>query len=233
VAKDAQAQNAIQQKLIDELRTDLRTAEQKLKQLNIQLEEARKGGGINAAALQEEVDALERAPEEKKQLIAAMRKQLMGDPMLPPELNDMLEQFANSQDMVTYDASRGLVKFKSDLLFDKGSAVVAADSAEAVKSLCGIMNSSDGSQFDIIVAGHTDDIRISRPATREKHPDNWHLSAHRALGVLSIMTANNIDPGRLSGRAFGEFRPIAENAPNKKGNPQNRRVEIYIVAKGS
>ena len=99
--------------------------------------------------------------------------------------------------------------------------------------LTGHLEDTEGSQFDIVVAGHTDDMRSGQPATREKHPDNWNLSAHRALSVLSKMTANNIDPERVSARAFGEFRPIAENAPNKKGNPQNRRVEIYIVAKGA
>lgn len=231
--KDLQVQNATQQKLIDDLRAQVRTHEQELERTRAQLKEALEGGGINAKALQEEVDALERALEEKKQLIEAMRKQLMGGPILPPELNDMLEQFASTQDMVTFDETRGLVKFKSDLLFDPGSAVVTAEAANAVKSLCSIMNSTEGSQFDIVVAGHTDDMRISRPSTIEKHPDNWHLSAHRALSVLNIMVANNIDPERVSARAFGEFRPIAENAPNKKGNAQNRRVEIYIVAKGA
>ena len=46
------------------------------------------------------------------------------------------------------------------------------------------------------------------------------------------MTANGLVPERGSVRGFGEFRPIVPNEPNKKGNPQNRRVEIYIVPKG-
>jgi chemotaxis protein MotB len=50
--------------------------------------------------------------------------------------------------------------------------------------------------------------------------------------VLDVMTTNSLDPKRLSIRGFGEYRPVAPNAPNKKGNPQNRRVEIYIVPEG-
>jgi len=33
-------------------------------------------------------------------------------------------------------------------------------------------------------------------------------------------------------RGFGEFRPIVPNRAGKKGNPLNRRVEIYIIPKG-
>jgi flagellar motor protein MotB len=50
--------------------------------------------------------------------------------------------------------------------------------------------------------------------------------------VLNIMESTNIASKRLSARGFGEFRPVAENKPGKGGNPQNRRVEIYIVAPG-
>ena len=128
---------------------------------------------------------------------------------------------------------RGIVKFKSDLLFEKGSDTVAASAVEAVKSLCGIMNSEEAKKFDIIIAGHTDDIPILKPETRAKHPTNWHLSAHRAIAVLNVMTNNKIEPKRTSVRGFGEFRPVVENRPNNKGNPQNRRVEIYIVAEGA
>jgi chemotaxis protein MotB len=94
------------------------------------------------------------------------------------------------------------------------------------------LNSELGKGFDIIIAGHTDDLRIAKPDTRERHPTNWHLSAHRAISVLDIMTKNNIVSERMSVRGFGEYRPIESNKPNRKGNPQNRRVEIYIVPKG-
>ncbi len=231
--KKVQVQNATQQGRITKLSSDLRAAELRLKQLQTKLDEAEAGGGITVQSLKKEISALERALAEKKAMIAKMSGRLLGGVVLPVELSVMLEDFANSQDMVTYDASRGLVKFKSDLLFEKGSSVVASDATSAVKSLCSIMNSSQGLQFDIIVAGHTDDMRISRPATKAKHPDNWHLSAHRAISVLNIMTATSVDPKRMSVRGFGQYRPIEPNAPGNKGNAKNRRVEIYIVPQGT
>ena len=233
-AKDLRIQNATQAKVIDELRSELQTTKLQLDQLKRRLAAIQGRGGIEAETLQQKIAALEKELNDKKALIASMQQQLLvGGAALPVELSTMLEDFAKDKDMVTYDSSRGIIKFKSDLLFESGSDKVASSAVAAVKSLCSILNSDQGKNFDIIIAGHTDDMRISRPATRAKHPTNWHLSAHRAISVLNVMKTGNIASQRLSVRGFGEFRPIAENKANKKGNPQNRRVEIYIVTKGT
>jgi chemotaxis protein MotB len=232
--QDLRIQNNTQQKLIDQLQAELAANTLQLEQMKKQLAAAQQTDSIEVEALQQQIAALEEDLAKKKELIASMQQRLLlGGGALPVELSTLLEDFAKQQpDMVTYDASRGVVKFKSDLLFEKGSDIVAASAIEAVKSLCGILNSQEGKKFDVIIAGHTDDIPILKPETRAKHPTNWHLSSHRAIAVLSVMESNNIEPKRMSARGFGEYRPIAENKPNKAGNPQNRRVEIYIVAEG-
>jgi chemotaxis protein MotB len=231
--KDLKVQNDTQQKRIAELESEVQTAKVRLEQLKRQLETAEGRGGVEVSALQQKIAALEEDLAKKKELISTMQKQLLyGGASLPVELSTMLEDFAKDKEMVEYDSSRGIVKFKSDLLFEPGSDIVAPTAGEVIKSLCKIMNSEQGKKFDVIIAGHTDDIRIGKPETREKHPTNWHLSAHRAISVLDIMSNSGISPERMSVRGFGEFRPIAPNAPNKKGNSQNRRVEIYIVPQG-
>jgi chemotaxis protein MotB len=232
--QDLRIQNETQQKLIDQLRAELDASTLQLEQLKKQLATAQEKDSIEVDALRQQIAALEEDLAKKKELIASMQqKLLLGGAALPVELSTMLEDFARKQpDLVTYDASRGIVKFKSDLLFEKGSDTVAASAIEAVKTLCTILNSEQGKKFDVIIAGHTDDIPILRAETREKHPTNWHLSVHRAIAVLNVMESSNIEPKRLSARGFGEYRPVAENKPNRGGNPQNRRVEIYIVAEG-
>ena len=231
--QDLRIQNNTQQKLIDQLQAELAANTLRLEQMKKQLAAAQQTDSIEVEALQQQIAALEEDLAKKAELIASMQQRLLlGGGALPVELSTLLEDFAKQHDMVTYDASRGLVKFKSDLLFDKGSDNVAASAIEAVKSLTAILNSEQGKKFDVIIAGHTDDIPIQKPETRAKHPTNWHLSAHRAIAVLNVMESNNIESKRLSARGFGEYRPIAENQPGKKGNPQNRRVEIYIVAEG-
>jgi chemotaxis protein MotB len=230
--KDLKLQNTSQERRIKELESQLQTATLELDQAKRQVEALNDKGSIEMNALQQKVAALEDEIAKKKALIAAMQKQLLGATQLPAELSSMLEDWAKGSDLVSFDAARGIVKFKSDLLFDKGSDEVAPSALEAVKALCGILNTDQAKEFDIIIAGHTDDLRISQPETKAKHPSNWYLSAHRAISVLDVMTGNGIVPERASIRGFGEYRPIVPNEPDKKGNPQNRRVDIYIVPKG-
>jgi chemotaxis protein MotB len=228
---DLKIRNDAQRRRIAALESEAQATKLQLDQLKRKLGTAEGQEGIEVNALQQKIAALEEDLGKKKALIASMQQQLLfGGGQLPVELSTMLEEFAEKEQMVTYDSSRGMVKFKSDLLFKSGSDAVLPAAEKAVTSLCGILNSQDAKGLDIIIAGHTDDqpIRHSRP----KHPTNWHLSAHRAIAVLNIMTRSKIASERLSVRGFGEFRPAVPNKPGKKGEQQNRRVEIYIVAKG-
>lgn len=231
--QDLRIRNQTQSERIAELESELNTNQVQLDQLKRKLAAAEGSSDIEIQTMKQEIAALEEDIAKKKALIASMQERLLlGGAALPVELSTLLEDFAAKNDMVDYDSARGMVKFKSDLLFEKGSDKVTASAAQAVKSFCDILNSPEAQNFDVIIAGHTDDIPIGQPDTLKKHPTNWHLSAHRAIAVLNVMAGNKVDPKRMSIRGFGEFRPVAPNRPNKGGNPQNRRVEIYIVAKG-
>jgi chemotaxis protein MotB len=232
-ADDLRIQNERQRKEIADLGSKLQKNNLTISQMQRQLNDADNSCKVRTDSLQQTLNALEQNIEEKNKLIDTMSRQLLqGGMALPIELSTMLEDFAKGSDMVTYDADRGIVKFKSDLLFEVGSDQVTASAAASIKALCAILNSEQGKKFDIIIAGHTDDIPIGKPETRAKHPTNWHLSVHRAISVLNMMKSNEIDFERMSVRGFGEYRPLEPNAPGNKGNPQHRRVEIYIVPKG-
>ncbi|MHC4583985.1 MAG: OmpA/MotB family protein [Planctomycetota bacterium] len=231
--QDLRIANNTQRERIAELESELQTGILQLDQLKRKLAAAQGSSSIEIQTLQQEIAALEEDIAKKKASIASMQERLLlGGGALPVELSTLLEDFASKHDIVTYDSNRGMIKFKSDLTFEKGSDKVQASAVQAVKLLCGILSSVEAKDFDAIIAGHTDDMRIAQQATRQKHPTNWHLSAHRAIAVLNVMTGNKVDPKRLSIRGFGEYRPLEANKANKGGNPQNRRVEIYIVAKG-
>jgi chemotaxis protein MotB len=231
--RDLQTQNRTQQERIAALEAEANTARLQLDQLKARLAEAESRGGTDIDALRQQVAALEKDIAQKQLLITQLQGQLMrGGQALPAELNTMLEDFAKGSDMITYDPQSGVVKFKSDLLFTPGSADVDPKAREAIKALVGILNSEQGKQFDAVIAGHTDDMLIQKPSTKAAHPTNWYLSAHRAISVLNLMIEDGMDATRVSERGFGEFRPVAPNAPGKKGNAANRRVEIFIVTKG-
>ena len=230
---DLQIQNDLQQKRIGELTSELDSARLELDQLKRQLSSA---DGIKSAKVDEleaQIVALKEDIELKKRLIASMQAQLLTTgAQLPVELTTKLEELALKYPMISYDSERGVLKFESDLTFERGSDQVTGSAVTAVQSLCVVLDSEEAKDFDVVVAGHTDDMAISKPDTRAKHPTNWHLSVHRGISVTDLMIANKIAPKRLSVRGFGEYRPVEPNEPNKKGNPKNRRVEIFIVAKG-
>jgi chemotaxis protein MotB len=231
---EVKAQNRIQQQRITDLEGEFGSCQLQLAQSGKQMETLQGRNSAELSGKDAEIAALEKDIEDKKSLIARMQAQLLrSGAALPMELSVKLQEFASRNKMVTFDQSSGMLKFESDLLFELGSDNVAPEAVDSVKALCGIMNSKEAQEFDVVIAGHTDDVPIKKPATREKHPTNWHLSVHRSIAVLNIMTANNMNPTRVSVRGFGEYRPVAPNKPNKKGSAENRRVELYIVPSGA
>ena len=57
--------------------------------------------------------------------------------VLPAEVNNALTEFAaQNPDLVDFDASRGVVKFKSDVTFNTGSAEVKQHRARRNRPLC-------------------------------------------------------------------------------------------------
>ena len=231
---ELRAQNRIQQQRITDLESEVGASELRLEQLQKQMETTQGQSSADIGAKSAEIAALEKDIENKKSLIARMQAQLLrSGAALPMELSVMLADFAKDNEMVTFDESSGMLKFESDLLFELGSDKVAPEAVGPVKSLCKIMGSGEAKGFDVVIAGHTDDVPIKKKATKAKHPTNWHLSVHRAIAVLNIMTANKMAPTRVSIRGFGEYRPIAPNKAGKKGNAANRRVEIFIVPSGT
>lgn len=149
---------------------------------------------------------------------------------LPAELDKALKEFAAKYpDQVEYDPLRGAVRWKSDLTFDKGSDVVRDAVKASLKAFADIVNGVAAQPFEIVIVGHTDDLRIG-PETGKKHPTNWHLSVHRAVAVLFVLNQDGVDFKRLAAMGYGEFRPRVPNPP-RGGNEANRRVEIYLVSR--
>ncbi len=150
---------------------------------------------------------------------------------LPPELDRALQEFAAKYpDAVEYDPQRGAVRWKSDLTFDKGSDHVRQNVMDSLRSFAQIVNSSAASNFEVVVVGHTDNLRIVNPATARDHPTNWHLSVHRSIAVMNTLAQNGVTPTRLGVMGYGEYRPRVPN-PARGGSEANRRVEIFLVTR--
>lgn len=194
------------------------------------------------AAGQKEVQLLESANAELKKKfdeIYALYRQAVdrGElPMpgainiLPEKVDRALRDFAQANpDLVDYLSDYGMLKLKADLTFEPGSDFVQPNAAEALGKFVEIVNSPEAAKFNIYIAGHTDDMPISKPATRRRHPDNWYLSVHRGVAVQQALTKAGLGQQRIGVMGFGEHHPIAPNQAGNKGNKLNRRVEIWIV----
>jgi chemotaxis protein MotB len=149
---------------------------------------------------------------------------------LPPALTNELSAFAaQNPDLVDFDASRGIVKFKSDVTFKSGSSELTPQAKDAITRFSQILNSSNASSYELMVAGHTDNTRVSNPATIQAgHKDNWYLSAHRAISVGEELQRQRVNPQRLAVTGYADQRPISSNA-TETGKAQNRRVEVLIL----
>lgn len=225
----------------DELRALYRKSQEQVEYLKAQLDEA--NARIAALTLAGEAPdpallaELESALSERDAALAALAdaetalRQLgrMGGPILDPETDAALMQLAQAHpELMSYDPDLGMVRFQSDLTFALGSVEVQPNAVASLKGLAQILNGSTATGYEVRIIGHTDNVPVSRPATKAKHPTNWHLSAHRAIAVKDVLLAAQVAPKRLLVAGAGEYRPIAPNT--KTGNQANRRVEIYLVA---
>jgi chemotaxis protein MotB len=182
-------------------------------------------------ALQEQLDQAQQNLAELRDQNRKLRSDLARRPMtaLPPELDTKLKEFASRySNIADYDSAEGAVRFKSDLTFPLGSTDLSAEARQSLKGLAEIINSPEASGYEARIIGHTDNVPIRKPATRAKHPTNWHLSVHRAIAVMDELTNDGVPPYRVFVGGYGMYRPEVANEP-RRGAEANRRVEIYLV----
>jgi len=148
---------------------------------------------------------------------------------LPTEIAGPLQALADAnREAVEFDATRGTLKLKSDVTFNKGSAELTPQAKNIVDRVASILNSPSARNYEFLVAGHTDNTPVSNPATvAAGHKDNMYLSAHRAISVAKELVAQHVNAQRIGYIGFGDQRPIANNTTTE-GQSRNRRVEIMI-----
>jgi chemotaxis protein MotB len=153
-----------------------------------------------------------------------------GGTALPAPLSNALSEFAAANPgVVEFDAARGVVKFKSDVTFATGSADVTPAARSVIDKFAAILNSPAAAEYELLVAGHTDNVPVTNPETiRHGHLNNWYLSAHRAISVGVELVSQGVSKSRLGVVGYADQRPIADNS-SAEGRRQNRRVEVLIL----
>lgn len=123
---------------------------------------------------------------------------------------------------VRRDADVLAVTFKSDVLFDTGSASLKPGAYQEIERVSKVLIQYPETR--IMVAGHTD--------SDGSEAFNQDLSVRRAEAVRSTLTAQGVAPARITTMGFGETQPIADNS-TAAGKQLNRRVVVTIIPQGS
>ncbi len=106
------------------------------------------------------------------------------------------------------------------IYFDFNKATIKPESRPALEDAAKIMQ--DNPTIKVEIQGHTDWIG----------PDayNQKLSERRAQSVVTYLVQNfGVGVSRLTGKGYGESKPIASNETDE-GRSLNRRVEFFIIS---
>jgi outer membrane protein OmpA-like peptidoglycan-associated protein len=111
-----------------------------------------------------------------------------------------------------------ILDIKESVHFKTDRAEIEDRSFELLDNVAAVLSSYD--KLKIEVEGHTD--------SQGDDGYNKKLSQRRAEAVVEYLVKQGIDQARLTGRGFGEEKPIAGNN-TEEGRAQNRRVVFAIV----
>jgi outer membrane protein OmpA-like peptidoglycan-associated protein len=110
-----------------------------------------------------------------------------------------------------------LVRLKSDLLFESGSALLKPPAERDLAELGKVLVKYPEDR--IRVAGYTD--------STGSEEFNEELSKRRAAAVRTRLAEQGVQPAQILVAGLGEARPVADNS-SPTGRAKNRRVELKI-----
>jgi chemotaxis protein MotB len=147
---------------------------------------------------------------------------------LPPGLSDRLAELAHRYPAFQFDAQSGASRVETEVLFDSGKADLRPETKQMLADLAEVFRCEEARELKIMVVGHTDSQNIRGRELRQQYPNNWRLSAGRALGVADYLRSMGIPEERMGVAGFGQFQPVSAN-DTASARQRNRRVEIYLL----
>ncbi|MEZ4722659.1 MAG: OmpA family protein [Flavobacteriales bacterium] len=131
----------------------------------------------------------------------------------------------------TVDAQIGLRKWDEqpivipNIYFEFGSARLTQESMARIDTtMLKLMN--DNPTIVVEIGAHTD--------SKGSDELNMKLSDQRAKSIEKYMISKGVDKDRISGKGYGETRPVAPNenpdgTDNPEGRAKNRRVDFKVI----
>jgi outer membrane protein OmpA-like peptidoglycan-associated protein len=116
------------------------------------------------------------------------------------------------------EAKVGQTIVLNNIYFETGKAIILNGFSPDLEKLVRFMKDNPDTRLEI--QGHTDNTGSITL--------NNKLSQMRADAVVSYLTANSIERGRLVAKGYGPAKPLTSNA-NTEGRAKNRRVEMKVI----
>jgi chemotaxis protein MotB len=172
---------------------------------------------------------LENYRAERDQLHAHFAGLIAGRSRLAPEVSARLAEISKRHPGLRFDPDTGASKLETDILFDDGRVELKPGAEEVLRDLAALLASPEAGDLKVLVVGHTDDRLIGTKPVREKYPNNFYLSAHRALAVCDVLRSLGLEAERIGLAGFGSHQPVAPNM-TEDDRRKNRRVELFVMA---
>ena len=189
-------------------------------------------------AEEELADLDQRTGVDRKQLAnfeherAELRGQVQGlarnAGRVPADFSGRLEELSRRYPWLEFDPESGMSKFDGDVLFNSGDAELKPDAQRMLSEFAALFTAPEARQLRIMVVGHTDNRQVAKRPTRERYPDNWHLSTARALAVADYLLKEGVREDQMGVAGYGRHQPISRNS-NATDRERNRRVEIFVM----
>lgn len=118
---------------------------------------------------------------------------------------------------------------QSEVLFPVGQATLLPEALPEIDRIAIALLELEQSipsdlAWVIRVDGHTD----TRPIATPQFPNNWSLSAARAIAVVEAFVTRGISPQHLVAAGFGEYQPI-DLGTTQEAYARNRRIEFKLT----
>ncbi len=147
-------------------------------------------------------------------------------------LVERLQENGMVGDSVSISRGEGytFIAFENQAFFNGDSSILTDEAKEVLDVFCEILAPEADKISQIEILGHTSQASPDRP--NNPRTDRLLSSMRSAEVAAYIQEKDIIDPSKLVGISYGQFRPV-DTVETREGRAKNRRVEFLIVDEGA
>ena len=190
---------------------------------------------LQLASLQDALEAAEARDAESKAVIenlgqrlnAALAQKVQELAGYRSEFFGRLKEALGNRSDIEIVGDRFILQ--SGVLFESGSADISPEGQIELLKIARILREISVTipsdiNWVLRVDGHSD----KNPISTTRYPSNWHLSAARAISVVTYLIDQDVPADRLVAAGFGQYQPLI-SGDNSFAYERNRRIEFKLT----